>query len=440
MKKVFIVLFLAAALLTGCNMVITPTPISTATPFGGVTVTPTELSTNFPKTPQATGTNTPLPTVTPFVLASVTPVITPTQSSPTNVPECVVLPCGINHFFNGGFEGQTTHRNPNQNENILTAPSWNFEFLTGTSRRNTQEQLDTPESGDRKGQFYSNRVDGYTQGVNDQSGVFFKSYGITDAGWTQAISILEGRCYAVGASVSTWANPDGQSYDSRPFYFSKLSSDDDRRNVEWSIRANFDGGSVYTGDLLETYDYSDGIYDFIVGADGKEYFGGRLRTDFCTQVDSDNDNVVNVNFGFTANNMWRWGNTDYHIDNAFLYCLNCGFGNPLPTQDPNATPTPIVNIDDNTYTSVTIVATTLRVRKGASLDSPLVLNSDGSVKTVSEGQIFTVFTVYQNETSGEIWARIDDPNVCVLLGMCDDSEWIAVLHPSCSNNTCAVLN
>lgn len=435
MKKGFIVLALLL-FLVGCVQIVTPTPSLTATPLSTSVMTATQIE----KTLAATGTNTPNPTVTPFILPSATVTLpaTPTQL-PTSLPECVSLPCGPNHFFNGGFEGQTTHRDPNQNENILTAPSWNFEYLTGTSQRNPEYQLDVPESGDRKGEFYSNRVDGYTPGVNDQSAVWFKSYGITDAGMTQALDVLEGHCYAIGASVSTWANPDGNSYDGRPFFYSKLSTEDDKKNVEWSIRANFNGGSVYAGDLLGRYGYNDGVYDFIVGPDGKEYFAGKLLTHFCAPNESDNDNVVHANFGFTANNMWRWGNTDYHIDNAFLYCLDCGFGNPLPTEDPNATPTQIVIIG-NDYKFVTVVVDSLRVRRGASIDSPLVLNSDGSVKRVLAGEKLPVFTVYQNVDTEEIWARIDDPNVCLLLNMCDDSEWIAVQNPVCSpNDTCAIL-
>lgn len=436
MKKYFIGLILLA-LLVGCVQIVTPTPVSTATPFGGATETVTGIPTVFPKTPEPTGTNTPESTVTPFILPSATATLpaTPTQFvPPTELPDCVQLPCGPNHFSNRGFEGQTTWRNPNQNENILTPPNWDFEFLTGTSQRNPDYQLDVPEAGDRKGVFYSNRVDGYIPGVNDQSAVFFKSYGITDAGWTQDLDVLEGQCYAVGASASTWANPDGNSYDGRPFYYSKLSTNDDRRNVEWSIRANFNGGAVYEGQVLEVFTYEDGIYDFILGSDGKEYFGGRLRTDFCVPFNSDLDTVTHINFGFTANNMWRWGNTDYHIDNAFLYCLDCGFGNPQPTQDPNATPTQIINIDPDSYNSVTVVSASLSVRRGAGKDSPFV-------RRVFLGEVLPVYTVYQNETNGEIWARIDDPNVCLLLNICDDSEWIAVNHPDCAdnNNICSVL-
>jgi hypothetical protein len=430
MKKVlFVVLLLVSLIVAGCITIETPTPQVTVTPFAGVTETPTATATEFLKTPQVTETNTPDPTVTPFVLPTATATLPtlPTQViPPTNVPECTDIPCGPNLFFNPGFEGQTTWRNPNQNENILTPRDWNFEFLTGTSLRNPGEQLDVPEAGDRKGQFYANRVDGYTLGVNDQSAVFFKSYGITDAGWTQPVYLEEGHCYTLGTSASTWANPDGQSYDNRPFFYSKLSSEDDKRNVEWAFRANFNNGPVYQGQVLETFNYEDNVYDFFLGADGKEYFSGRLRTRFCVPSNADADTITLTNLGITANNMWRWGNTDYHVDNAYLYCMDCGFG-AGPTPDLNFTPTPIVQIDPDSYEFVTVVAQSLRVRVGTSIDSPQATNPDGSPKRVIEGTRLPVLIVYQNLVTGEIWAQLGH------------NEWIAVEHPACDNNICAVL-
>lgn len=437
MKKIIIVVFLLL-LLVGCNIV-TPTPQFTATPFMGVTETPT--ATENLKTPVAT--NTPDATVTPFILPSATATLpaTPTQFvPPTQTPGCVTLPCGPNLFFNGGFEVYETNgapenryhaRTPGMNTDILTAPQWYFECLTGQNSRNPQETLSIPEAGERLGQFYNYRVDGYIPNENERSQVWFRGDTTTDCGVTQSIDILEGHRYAVGAAVSTWSVPTWSIPRTEEGHLSQLNTPDDKANVQWYIRANFNNGKVYDGTLLETYDYDDGIYDFFMGPDGKNHFGGQLVTYFTTPVDSDSDNITKVNFGFTANNKYPFATTDYHIDNAFLYCLDCGFDIPVPTQDPNATPTPIVTIDEEDWQSVTVIVNTLRVRRGANIDSPVV-------RTVNQGYKVTVYTVYQNDTTGEIWARIDDPDIC-LGDICDDSEWIAVQHPACENNICAIL-
>lgn len=445
MKKFFIVLTLLALLAVGCN-VVTPTPVSTATPFGGVTETPTGIETSFPKTPEPTGTNTPESTVTPFILPSATATLpaTPTQFvPPTEMPDCVTLPCGINFFFNGGFEiidlntpeNRYDDRTPDGNHDILTAPFWNFEFLSGTSRRNPQGTLTAPEAGERLGQFYDYRVDGYTPNVNERAQVWFRPSAWVDAGVTQSVTILEGHRYAIGAAVSTWSAPDWEPN----HHLSYLVTEDDKRNIQWSIRANYNDGKVYDGVVLETFDYDDGIYDFVLGPDGKNHFGGQLVTYFTAPTDSDADSSIAVNFGFTANNMWNLKITDYHIDNAFLYCLDCGFGNPLPTQDPNATPTQIVTIDDE-WESVTIVAASLRVRDGANTLHDVVLNSDGTVKRVQQGQTLPVFFVYENETTGEVWAQLNNPDTCEILNVCGVNEWVAVRHPDCDNNICGILN
>lgn len=429
MKKYIIAGFIILCLV-GCTLYGTPTPTQ------GVTPTPTQ---DIATLVSPTATNTPDATVTPFILPSATATSVPTETIvPTQVVGCTTIPCGLNLFFNGGFEvlnsgsqegDRYDDRTPGGNYDILTAPFWNFEFLTGTSKRNPAGTLTAPEAGERLGQFYDYRVDGYTPNVNERAQVWFRPSAWVDAGVTQSVLLEEGQRYAIGASVSTWSAPGWEPTHER----SRLETEDDKSNIQWSIRANYSNGKVYDGRVLETFDYNDGIYDFSLGADGKNHFNGKLLTYFVAPTDSDADNYIQVNLGFTANNMWNLEITDYHIDNAFLYCMTCSY-EVQPTPDFNATPTQIVDVEEPTVpTFVTVVADSLLVRPGASRDFSPIKNTDGTNKTVLAGQKYTVYAMFIVKATGERWARINPMTEPV-------GQWIAVIHDVCvPDRICSII-
>lgn len=441
MKKYFIGLILLV-LLVGCVQIVTPTPVSTATPLHEVTPTATE----FLKTPEAAGTNTPNATVTPFILPSATATLpaTPTQFVPTNVPECINVPCGPNLFFNAGFDSRSDwnvaqgnpfpfvlHQEFPEIPNILVPEFWHFEYKLGVNERNPGDpncgQLNTPETTpalrDNPGWAY--RVDGYDPINNPEAFRWFKTWGCINAGPTQSVTLLEGRTYDVSFKVSTWSNTlEGmQTYHE----YSLLENDEQKSNVEYRIRYNLSNGSVFDGNSSRAFGYNDGIYDFVRDSNGVARYNGYISMRFTVPYDSDDDNVTQVNIGVTGNAKFAFDAVDYHVDNAGLYCLDCGYG-PIPTNDPNATPTQMVIIDIEGWKGITVVAQSLPVRKGASTDSPKVLNDDGTPKRVLEGFISNIISVYQNQTTGEIWAQISE------------GEWIAVQHSTCENNICGILN
>jgi hypothetical protein len=410
MKK-FIILVLL--ILVGCkSLVVVDTPTSTF-------VAPTTV-------PTATETNTPQATVTfaatfPTETATETMVPTPTQFlPPTKSVECTDIPCGPNLFFNGGFEGDYTAKNPDR-YNILTADFWNFEYLTGDSPRHPRVTLDVPEAGDIRGSDFNYRVDGYQPGVNEKAQRWFKAWGTTDSGITQAVQLLRGHKYIAGAHVSTWASDNWDKHQQ----FSQLDTEDDRRNVEWAIRVNYSNGPVYQGVVLKTFGYQDGIYDFNSNT-------GRYNSDIHDTFLVTKTSYVTI--GFTASNLWPYGNTDYHIDNAYLYCLDCGYSN-YPTAIPGQpTPTPEVHIT-NTSDTLKVVVDDVNIRSGASTDSPHLTNSDGSYQQLHLNDERHVFVIYENITTGEKWAEISDPATCTA----NTCGWIALIHPFCANNICAIL-
>jgi hypothetical protein len=419
-----LVIILILGFLVGCSLVQTPTPF-TETPSPEVSVTPTmtETSTVEVEEPTRTPNSTNTPTMVP----------TPTQITvPTSTPTlgCSNVPCGPNLFINPSFEGNYVVYNQDR-FNQVTPQDWYFESLTGSHPRRPEVTLDVPESGERLGMFYPQRVDRYQPGINDKSAVWFKAWGITNSGLTQRVTLVEGQRYVIGAMVSTWA----ADLDNHPETGDRslLNTEDDRRNVEWAIRVNYQNGEVFGGNVLDTYGYSDGVYDYAGTAESGFYYTGNIRTSFVTPTDpNDSDNLITVNLGFTASNLWGWGTTDYHIDNSYLYCMTCGYETNLPTQTPFPTPTPLVVISTAENIKVVVVADTLRVRRGANVNTPVFTLPNGSNFVVRKGQEFHVYVVLTNETDGEMWARIDDPAVCTQ-EPCDDSQWIAVRHSVCDS-------
>jgi hypothetical protein len=433
MKRISIIVTILLLLLSvlACNTGIT---FGTPTTVADVTNTPTAVS--------ATATPvdiTTLPTVSP----SNTPTQEPTATSipVTSVPTgCSTIPCGPNLFFNSGLDVRTDwnatkgniypyvlHQQFPDIPNILVPEFWNFEYKLGTNDRNPSDpycgQFQTPEAGNamRDNTDWSYRVDGYNPVTNPEAFRWFKSWSCLNAGPTQVVPLLEGHTYQVGFAVSAWSTLEGDPTGN----LSILGSPEDKSNIEFVIRYNLDGGSVFDGKASRPFGYDDGVYDYTVDQNGVAHYNGHISMKFTVPYDSDAGNTTNVNVGLTGSSRFAYGIVDYQADNAYLYCMDCSYGPVVTNPNPTATQEVYIHAPSDNEKFVTVQADVLTVRKGASTQSDPVLNSDSTIKKVNQGDKFTVLSVYNNVTLDQTWVQINT------------GEWIAVKHSSCENRICA---